>query len=62
MKEANTASGKVVKPKFHRFTPETAAAAGRIGGVKVSQDREHMSRIGKLGGRPRKKRELAAAD
>ena len=34
----------------HRWTSETARAAGRIGGQKVSQDREFMSRIGKMGG------------
>jgi len=35
--------------KAHRFTPEQAVEAGAKGGEKVAQDREHMSRIGKLG-------------
>lgn len=34
----------------HQFTPEEARIAGRIGGVNVSADREHMSRIGARGG------------
>lgn len=34
----------------HRFTPEEAREAGRIGGKKVSQDRLHMARIGSIGG------------
>lgn len=31
----------------HRWNSETAAGAGRIGGKVVSQDREHMRRLGK---------------
>lgn len=34
----------------HRWTAEEASEAGRKGGVLVSEDREHMSRIGQLGG------------
>jgi general stress protein YciG len=34
----------------HEFTSETARAAGRKGGTRTSQNREHMSRIGTLGG------------
>jgi general stress protein YciG len=33
----------------HQFTSENAAEAGRKGGLKISKDREHMSRIGTLG-------------
>lgn len=36
--------------KAHEFTKEEAQEAGRKGGDKVSQDREHMRAIGKLGG------------
>lgn len=36
--------------KAHQFTPEKARIAGSKGGAKVSQDREHMSRIGRLAG------------
>lgn len=34
----------------HRFTSEEAKSAGRKGGQTVSQDREHMARIGRGGG------------
>lgn len=34
----------------HRFTSEEARAAGRKGGAAVSQDKAHMSRIGRKGG------------
>jgi len=39
----------------HRWTSETAREAGKIGGYKVSSNREHMSKIGKLGGLARGK-------
>jgi hypothetical protein len=38
------------KGTAHEFTSDEARAAGRKGGVSVSQDREHMSRIGRAGG------------
>jgi len=41
----------------HEFTPEEAAEAGRLGGLKVSADRAHMAEIGRVGGsrpKPRK--------
>jgi len=38
------------KGTAHEFTSEEARNAGRKGGVSVSQDREHMSRIGRAGG------------
>lgn len=34
----------------HKFTPEEAREAGRKAGLKVSQDRAHMSALGKKGG------------
>lgn len=34
----------------HQFTPEEASEAGKKGGAAISQDREHMSRIGRKGG------------
>lgn len=37
----------------HRWTAEEAAAAGRKGGAAVATDREHMARIGRIGGRRR---------
>jgi len=35
----------------HQFTADEARAAGRKGGERVSADRSHMSRIGRLGGK-----------
>jgi general stress protein YciG len=42
--------------RAHEFTPEEARAAGRKGGEKVSKDRDHMAKIGRLGGLAKKKR------
>ena len=39
------------KGTAHEFTSDEARAAGRKGGERVSADRTHMSRIGRLGGR-----------
>ncbi len=33
----------------HEFTPAEASAAGRIGGMRVSADREHMAALGRRG-------------
>jgi uncharacterized protein len=38
------------KGTAHEFTADEARSAGRKGGVSVSRDREHMSRIGRAGG------------
>lgn len=38
------------KGTAHEFSPDEARQAGRKGGVVVSRDREHMSRIGRAGG------------
>jgi general stress protein YciG len=37
----------------HEFTSEEAREAGRRGGQTVSQDRGHMAKIGRAGGRTR---------
>jgi len=37
----------------HRFTIEEARRAGRLGGAKVSADREHMADIGRKGAQRR---------
>lgn len=42
----------------HKFTEQEARIAGHRGGVAVSQDREHMARIGRLGGFKRHRRQL----
>ena len=39
------------KGTAHEFTSDEARAAGRKGGERVSADRDHMSRIGRLGGK-----------
>ena len=38
------------KGKAHRFTPEEARIAGKKGGQKVSENKLHMSEIGRKGG------------
>lgn len=38
------------KGTAHEFSSEEARAAGRKGGMVVSQDREHMASIGRKGG------------
>lgn len=45
-----------VQGTAHEFTKQEASAAGRIGGRNVSQNREHMSTIGRLGAAARVKR------
>lgn len=35
----------------HEFSPEEAREAGRKGGQSVSKNREHMSNIGRKGGK-----------
>lgn len=37
----------------HEFTSDEGREAGRKGGAVVSEDRDHMARIGRLGGRRR---------
>jgi general stress protein YciG len=39
------------KGTAHEFTADEARSAGRKGGERVSADRAHMSRIGRLGGK-----------
>jgi len=40
-----------VKGTAHEFTKDEARAAGRKGGERVSSNREHMSKIGRIGGK-----------
>lgn len=51
-REIASRGGKAVHQKGtgHQFTAETAASAGRLGGLKVSRDRAHMAAIGQMGG------------
>src|SRR4051794_15711536 len=39
------------KGTAHEFTTDEARAAGQKGGQRVSTNREHMSRIGRIGGK-----------
>jgi general stress protein YciG len=48
------------KGTAHEFTAVEARAAGRKGGERVSANREHMSRIGRLGGKMSAGRRQAA--
>ena len=54
-REIASRGGKAAHEKgtAHEFTSEEAKEAGRKGGVKVSQNREHMSKIGRKGGERR---------
>jgi len=45
----------------HEFTSDEARAAGRKGGERVSANRDHMSRIGRLGGKHSAGRRAARA-
>ncbi len=40
-----------IKGTAHEFTSDEARNAGRKGGERVSQDRQHMAAIGRKGGR-----------
>jgi general stress protein YciG len=43
--------------RAHEFTSEEAREAGRKGGRTVSQDREYMRRIGRVGGLNRRRKD-----
>ncbi len=46
--------------RAHQFTSEEAKAAGAKGGATVSQNREHMAAIGRLGAAARAKKTNSA--
>ena len=48
------------KGTAHEFSTEEAQRAGRKGGAKVSNDREHMARIGRRGAEVRHHHQPAA--
>jgi uncharacterized protein len=52
-REIASKGGKAAHEKgtAHRFTTDEARAAGRKGGEAVSRNRQHMSEIGREGGR-----------
>ncbi len=55
-REIASRGGKAAHEKgtAHEFTADEAREAGRKGGQKVSQNREHMRRIGQKGGEARR--------
>jgi uncharacterized protein len=50
------------KGTAHEFTADEARAAGRKGGERVSANRDHMSRIGRLGGKRSAGRRATSGD
>jgi len=50
------------KGTAHEFTADEARAAGRKGGERVSSNREHMSRIGRIGGKSSASRRAPTSD
>lgn len=55
-REISSKGGKAAHEKgtAHQFSSEEAKEAGRRGGETVSQDREHMAKIGRAGGRAKR--------
>ena len=49
------------KGTAHQFSPNEAREAGRKGGGAVSQDRQHMAEIGRVGGQARGRKQRASA-
>jgi len=49
------------KGTAHQFSADEAREAGRKGGGAVSQNRQHMAEIGRIGGQARGRRQRAAA-
>jgi general stress protein YciG len=43
------------KGAAHEFSTDEAREAGRKGGLRISQDRAHMARIGSAGGKARRR-------
>ena len=50
------------KGTAHQFTPDEARQAGRKGGGAVSQDRQHMAEIGRIGGQARGRKQRAKTE
>jgi len=50
------------KGTAHQFSPNEAREAGRKGGGTVSQNRQHMAEIGRIGGQARGRKQRANAE
>lgn len=52
LREITSKGGKAAHKKgtAHEFTPEEAREAGRKGGSKLAEDKQHMAEIGQRGG------------
>lgn len=61
-KEVAARGGKSAQNRktAHVWTSETASAAGKLGGEKIAQNRDHMATIGRLGGLARAANKRAA--
>ena len=57
LREIASRGGRAAHAAGHayEFTSEEARKAGRRGGALVSRDREHMAKIGRRGGRAKRK-------
>ncbi len=63
MREVAAKGGRAAHARgtAHEFDTEEAREAGRKGGQKVSENREHMAAIGRKGGESRGKRKAVPA-
>jgi general stress protein YciG len=63
-REIASKGGKAAHEKgtAHEFSRDEARAAGRKGGQAISRDREHMSRIGREGGKKSHAKRVKAPD
>lgn len=54
--EISSKGGRAAHAKgtAHEWTPETAVAAGRKGGLVVSRDRARMAQLGRKGGKAKR--------
>ncbi len=64
LREIASRGGRIghARRSSNEFTHDQAVAAGRKGGLKVSQDRKHMKEIGRKGGAAKALRALGFCD
>jgi general stress protein YciG len=63
-REIASKGGKAAHEKgtAHKFDATEAQNAGKKGGAVVSKDREHMAKIGRIGGQARAKKKQVTRD